>query len=71
MIIFLKKQKMINSLYNLKISFIQIYLESIQDLLEPNNKEIKIREEPGIDFYFEGVQWINEDFASVYWKAFI
>ena len=25
--------------YNIKISFIQIYLETIQDLLEPNNKE--------------------------------
>ena len=45
--------------YNIKISFIQIYLETIQDLLEPSNKEIRIREDPEHGVYLEGVQWIE------------
>ena len=45
--------------YNVKISFIQIYLETIQDLLEPNNKEIRIREDPEHGVYLEGVLWIK------------
>ena len=45
--------------YNIKISFIQIYLETIQDLLEPLNKEIRIREDPEHGVYLEGVQWIQ------------
>ena len=44
--------------YNIKISFIQIYLETIQDLLEPTNKEIRIREDPEQGVYLEGVQWV-------------
>ena len=31
--------------FSLYLSFIQIYLESIQDLLDPESKEIKIRED--------------------------
>ena len=31
--------------YNIMVSFIQIYLETIQDLLEPNNKDIRIMNE--------------------------
>ena len=45
--------------YNIKISFIQIYLETIQDLLEPLNKEIRIREDPEHGVYLEGVQWVQ------------
>ena len=45
--------------YNIKISFIQIYLETIQDLLEPTNKEIRIREDPEHGVYLEGVQWVK------------
>ena len=45
--------------YNIMISFIQIYLETIQDLLEPANKEIRIREDPEHGVYLEGVQWVK------------
>ena len=42
--------------YNISISFIQIYLESIQDLLEPKNKEIRIREDSERGVYLDGVR---------------
>ena len=45
--------------YNIMISFIQIYLETIQDLLDPTNKEIRIREDPDHGVYLEGVQWVK------------
>ena len=45
--------------YNISISFIQIYLESIQDLLEPKNREIRIREDPEQGVYLEGVQKVK------------
>ena len=32
--------------FSIYVSFIQLYLESIQDLLEPELKDIKIREDP-------------------------
>ncbi len=35
----------INYTYNINIAFIQLYLEIIQDLFEPNNN-VKIREDP-------------------------
>ena len=45
--------------YNIMISFIQIYLEHIQDLIEPTKKEIRIRENPEEGVYLEGVKWIK------------
>ena len=45
--------------FSLYLSFIQIYLESIQDLLEPDTKDIKIREDPEKGVYLEGVQWVQ------------
>ena len=45
--------------YNIYLSFIQIYLESIQDLLDIESKEIRIREDPEKGVYLEGVQWIK------------
>ena len=44
------------SKFSLYLSFIQIYLESIQDLLA---KEIKIREGPDKGVYLDGVQWVR------------
>ena len=44
--------------YNIMISFIQIYLEHIQDLIEPTKKDIRIRESPEDGVYLEGVKWI-------------
>ena len=45
--------------YNVMVSFIQIYLESMQDLLEPKNKDIRIREDTEHGVYLEGVQWMK------------
>lgn len=45
--------------YNISISFIQIYLEIIQDLLEPMNENIRIREDPDLGVYLEGVEWVK------------
>ena len=45
--------------YNISISFIQIYLETIMDLLEPMNENIRIREDPEMGVYLEGVEWVK------------
>ena len=45
--------------YTIYLSFIQIYLESIQDLLDIDSKEIRIREDPEKGVYLEGVQWVK------------
>ena len=45
--------------YNIYLAFVQIYLESIQDLLEIDSKEIRIREDPEKGVFLEGVQWIK------------
>ena len=45
--------------YNIYLSFIQIYLESIQDLLDIDSKEVRIREDPEKGVYLEGVQWVK------------
>ena len=56
--------------YNIKVCFIQIYLETIQDLLEPSNKEIRIREDPEHGVYLEGVQWIQVNSTAECSKVF-
>ena len=45
--------------YTIYLSFIQIYLESIQDLLDLDSKEIRIREDPEKGIFLEGVQWVK------------
>jgi len=57
--------------YNISISFIQIYLESIQDLLEPKNREIRIREDPEQGVYLEGVQKVKVNNISDVNRYFI
>ena len=47
-----------SSKYNINISFIQIYLETIQDLFEPNN-QVKIREDPDKGVFLENCLWIK------------
>ena len=47
-----------SSKYNINISFIQIYLETIQDLFEPNN-QVKIREDPDKGVFIENCLWIK------------
>ena len=44
--------------YEISVSFIQIYMEMIQDLLEPSNAEIRIREDLVNGVYVSGVLWI-------------
>jgi hypothetical protein len=45
--------------YNVTVSFIQIYIEQIQDLLDPSKKDIRIREDPEKGVYLEGVTWVK------------
>jgi kinesin family protein 5 len=42
--------------YTIQVSFLEIYLEKLRDLLNPNNKEIKIRETRDGDIYVEGLK---------------
>ena len=48
----------VTSKYSINISFIQIYLEMIQDLFEPNN-QVKIREDPDKGVFLENCLWIK------------
>lgn len=63
-----KKNK--DSSYHVYVSFIQIYLETIQDLLNPEAKDIRIREDPESGVFLEGVEWIKvetpNDCESIY-----
>jgi len=43
---------------NVQVAFIQIYLEMIQDLLDPSNEEIRIRENPSSGVFVSGVLWV-------------
>ena len=56
--------------FSIEISFIQIYLELIGDLFEPNN-EVKIREDPEKGVYLEGVKWIKVESTKECAEAFI
>lgn len=47
-----------SSKYSVSIAFIQIYLETIQDLFEPSN-QVKIREDPDTGVYLENALWIK------------
>ena len=50
--------------YNIMISFIQIYIEQIQDLLDPSKKDIRIREDQEKGVYLEGVTWVKVSSTS-------
>ncbi len=50
----LSEEDNINYTYNINIVFIQLCLETIQDLFEPNNN-VKIREDPEKGVFLEGV----------------
>ena len=56
--------------YNIFLSFIQIYLESIQDLLDLDSKEIRIREDPEKGVYLEGVHWVKCNSAEECYDKF-
>ena len=47
-----------NAKFNVFIAFIQIYLETIQDLFEPSNN-VRIREDPEQGVFLEGVEWLK------------
>ena len=44
--------------FEVSVSFTQIYMEMIQDLLEPSNTELRIREDMVNGVYISGVLWI-------------
>ena len=45
--------------YNFTASFIQIYIEQIQDLLDPSKKDIRIRKDQEKGVYLEGATWVK------------
>jgi len=45
--------------YEISIAFIQIYLETLMDLIEPNNENIRIREDPDEGVYLDGCEWVK------------
>lgn len=45
--------------YSISVGFIQIYMEMIQDLLDPENSLIKIREIPGKGVYVDNTTWVT------------
>ena len=57
--------------YNILVSFIQIYIEQIQDLLDPSKKEIRIREDPDKGVYLEGVTWVKVNSTSECEQVFL
>ena len=57
------------SKYSINISFIQIYLEMIQDLFEPNN-QVKIREDPDKGVFIENCLWIKIKNTQEFEEAF-
>ena len=56
--------------FDVYISFIQTYLEMIQDLFEPSN-EVKIRENPEKGVFFENVKWIKVKSTKECFENFI
>ena len=59
--------------YCISLAFVQLYLESIQDLLDPDSREIRIREDPEKGVYLEGVQWFKcnspEECSKIFHKG--
>ena len=59
--------------YCISCAFVQLYLESIQDLLDPDSREIRIREDPEKGVYLEGVQWFKcnspEECSKIFHKG--
>lgn len=46
--------------FQVKVGFLQLYMEMLQDLLRPDeNKTIRIREDPDEGVYLTGVNWVN------------
>jgi kinesin family member 5 len=46
--------------FQVKIGFLQLYMEMLQDLLHPDeSKPIRIREDPDEGVYLTGVNWVN------------
>ena len=46
------------SKYVVSLAFVQLYLESIYDLIEPSNRP-NVRESPETGVYIEGVRWVR------------
>jgi hypothetical protein len=56
--IFLASGTQLDFNFDISVSFIQIYMEMIQDLLEPGNSEIRIREDLVNGVYVSGALWV-------------
>jgi len=45
--------------YEIRIAYLQIYMEILQDLIQPSNTDIKIRESPESGVFITGNTWIS------------
>lgn len=65
-----KEQKSDLNHVKFKVCFVQIYLENLNDLLDPNNDKLKIREDSNKGVYLDGVTWADitslEDCKNIY-----
>lgn len=50
---YLKKKNNNNTKFLLTVTFLEIYNEIVKDLLNPSNKQLKIRESPELGIYVE------------------
>eukprot|EP00347_Sterkiella_histriomuscorum_P000485 403375673 len=44
--------------YDVQVAFIQIYMEMLQNLLDPESNDVKIREDPLQGVFISGLNWI-------------
>lgn len=56
--------------YTISLGFIQIYMEMIQDLLDPENGHIQIKEIPGKGVYVDNTTWIPTKTTAQAMKVF-
>ena len=47
--------------YLVQISYMQIYMEMLLDLINPENNEVKIRECPESGVFVSGLEWVGVD----------
>ncbi|EFC50379.1 kinesin [Naegleria gruberi] len=45
----------INNEYRVRMNYLQIYMETLQDLLQPDHKNLQIREDPELGIYVSGI----------------
>ena len=45
--------------YEVQVGFLQIYMEMVQDLLDPKNEDVRIREDPALGVFVSGITYLG------------